>query len=329
MTRPSGVRSWRCTRVSSTLVDGARRFRRRPARLGRPGSAPLAVGASIAASTSRLTIRPRGPAAGRATAQRRSRPRLRQPAARPATPRLRPVATVRAHRLASGWPATSSSAIAPPSAMVVALGDEPAQDAGTLGLVGHRRLVGLDLDELVAALDLVAVGLQPVDDRRPPPSSRTAAASTTTVASSRARTPRTGSPGSGYGAASARSSPRSSCASTSDSIASSASADDVEALLQRARRRPAAGRARCHASSSPGLRYLPGSLREWPTKRYVSASMNDGPAAGAGALGRLAPRPRARPRRPFRPPARASIAQRPRRAMISPAVTSSHGVNSP
>jgi hypothetical protein len=41
---------------------------------------------------------------------------------------------------------------------------QAAQDAGALGLVGHRRLVGLDLDELLAHLDAVAVGLQPADD---------------------------------------------------------------------------------------------------------------------------------------------------------------------
>ena len=34
-----------------------------------------------------------------------------------------------------------------------------------VGLVGHVGLVGLDLDELLAALDLVPVGLQPLEDR--------------------------------------------------------------------------------------------------------------------------------------------------------------------
>ena len=47
-----------------------------------------------------------------------------------------------------------------------------------------------------------------------------------------------------------------------------------------------------HRSSSPSGRYAPGSLREWPTKRYVSASTNTGPSparACATALrGRLA-----------------------------------------
>jgi len=47
----------------------------------------------------------------------------------------------------------------------VALGSHDGEDAVGVGLVGHVRLVGLDLDELVAASDLVAVGLEPLDDR--------------------------------------------------------------------------------------------------------------------------------------------------------------------
>ena len=47
---------------------------------------------------------------------------------------------------------------------VALLGDD-RQRAGAVGLVGHRGLVGLDLDELVAAGDLVALGLEPLEDR--------------------------------------------------------------------------------------------------------------------------------------------------------------------
>ena len=46
-----------------------------------------------------------------------------------------------------------------------------------LGGVGHRRLVGLDLDEVLARVDGVAVALQPRRGSCPPPSSPTAAAS--------------------------------------------------------------------------------------------------------------------------------------------------------
>src|SRR6185503_118078 len=44
------------------------------------------------------------------------------------------------------------------------LGDDREHAVG-VGLVGHVGLVGLDLDELLAALDLVPVGLQPLQDR--------------------------------------------------------------------------------------------------------------------------------------------------------------------
>src|SRR4051794_10027596 len=47
---------------------------------------------------------------------------------------------------------------------VALLGDD-RQRAGAVGLVGHRGLVGLDLHELVAAGDLVALGLEPLEDR--------------------------------------------------------------------------------------------------------------------------------------------------------------------
>ena len=47
---------------------------------------------------------------------------------------------------------------------VALLGDD-AEHAVGVGLVGHVGLVGLDLDELLAAFDLVPVGLQPLEDR--------------------------------------------------------------------------------------------------------------------------------------------------------------------
>ncbi len=44
------------------------------------------------------------------------------------------------------------------------LGRHDLQDAVEVGLVDHRRLVGLDLHQLIAAVDLVAIGLQPLQD---------------------------------------------------------------------------------------------------------------------------------------------------------------------
>jgi hypothetical protein len=52
-----------------------------------------------------------------------------------------------------------------PIGMRVALLGDDLQHAVRVGLVGHRGLVGLDLGELVAALDLVAVLLEPAQDR--------------------------------------------------------------------------------------------------------------------------------------------------------------------
>ena len=47
----------------------------------------------------------------------------------------------------------------------VALLGHDLERAGLVGLVGHVGLVGLDLDQLVAAGDLVPVGLEPLQDR--------------------------------------------------------------------------------------------------------------------------------------------------------------------
>ena len=56
------------------------------------------------------------------------------------------------------------------------LGDDLGQRPGDVGLVDHVRLVGLDLDQLVADRHLVADRLHPAEDRCPPPSSRRGAA---------------------------------------------------------------------------------------------------------------------------------------------------------
>ena len=47
----------------------------------------------------------------------------------------------------------------------VALLGHDLERAGLVGLIGHVGLVGLDLDQLVAAGDLVPVGLEPLQDR--------------------------------------------------------------------------------------------------------------------------------------------------------------------
>ena len=59
------------------------------------------------------------------------------------------------------------------------------------------------------------------------------------------------------------------------SISSSAAAP-TPSTSRRARRTTSGSRSR-QRSSSPSGRYLPGSLREWPTKRYVIASTKNGP----------------------------------------------------
>ena len=94
------------------------------------------------ASGSRLL--PRAPACGSASGSSlaRSAPRRRRRSA--ASPML---------------------AIVSPTASVSPSEADDAQDAVLVGLVGHVGLVRLDLDELLAALDLVPVGLQPLEDR--------------------------------------------------------------------------------------------------------------------------------------------------------------------
>ena len=46
-----------------------------------------------------------------------------------------------------------------------ALGDKPVHYARGLGLVGHRRLVGLDLDEVLPGCDELPVRPEPANDR--------------------------------------------------------------------------------------------------------------------------------------------------------------------
>ena len=54
--------------------------------------------------------------------------------------------------------------VSPTGSVSPSLADDPQHAVG-VGLVGHVGLVRLDLDELLAALDLVPVGLQPLEDR--------------------------------------------------------------------------------------------------------------------------------------------------------------------
>ena len=67
--------------------------------------------------------------------------------------------------LAAALGAVAERAIVSPTGSVSPSLATIAEHAVGVGLVGHVGLVGLDLDELLAALDLVPVGLQPLEDR--------------------------------------------------------------------------------------------------------------------------------------------------------------------
>ena len=132
--------------------------------------------------------RARAPGSRRACRCRRTPPRPRPPRRRapPARPR-RPTPRLLARRSCSASAGAPPRPAAPRRLLAVVgaaalgavaelrdrladrervplLGDD-AEHAVGVGLVGHVGLVGLDLDELLAALDLVPVGLQPLEDR--------------------------------------------------------------------------------------------------------------------------------------------------------------------
>src|SRR5262245_2950646 len=135
------------------------------------------------------------------------------------------------------------------------------------------------------------------------------------------------SAGSGNGAASAAASTSRSSRSTSSATSRSCSGVAPWSAVSRCSATSSGSRAR-HSSSSPGGRYFPGSLREWPTNRYVLASTNTGPsprrtrpAASAAAACT------AQTSIPSTTTAGISIASA--RATIVPAVTASMAVYSP
>ena len=120
------------------------------------------AGAGAAGSRARRhRPRPR-PRAGAARRGRRAAVRW-PPRAAPPAPRPRRSRPSRRRRGRLAPPPIV--AIDLPDRQRVALGGDDLEHAGGVGLVGHRRLVGLDLDELLAALHLVAVGLEPLQDR--------------------------------------------------------------------------------------------------------------------------------------------------------------------
>ena len=174
-----------------------RRPRRLPSRCGRRGRCrPRSSDRRRACSR----------AGGRSARPSRGPHRQGAPARRPAAPAAEAAATIgvlarragptpargllaaggqaagnRRRRLGAGGLAAGASAAraiwVPIGTRLTLSGEDLDQHAGDVGLVGDRRLVGLDLDELLAARDLVARPPSASAGPSPPPSSRRGAAS--------------------------------------------------------------------------------------------------------------------------------------------------------
>ena len=120
------------------------------------GSASLLLGRDRLGLLDALDARPPAASAPPSSPARSPARRLRAVLGRPRSAALRPLAAAaladlrdRRRRPASVSPSWATIFSTP----------------GLVGLVGHVGLVGLDLDELLAALDLVPVGLEPLEDR--------------------------------------------------------------------------------------------------------------------------------------------------------------------
>src|SRR5581483_7054933 len=211
-----------------------------------------------------------------------------------------------------------------PDRRALALRDEDRlEEAVLLRLVHDGRLVRLHLGQRLAAAEALARRLEPAHDHRVGRG----------VGQLRHRQLRGHQPANssveyadGNGAARPRSRICSSCALTSCS-SSSSDAGAAPSSTSCARNTTIGSRAR-QSSSSPTGRYAPGSLREWPTNRYVSASRNAGPEPErAWSIARAAASRTVHTLIPSTVSAGTPMTSA--RARISPAVTSRNAVYSP